>query len=111
VPLILWTRPGSADKDGVYGRKSALDNRGGILRARIEAFRKTHHAAGAAMVPQFRSGQTVRIFRGLLNKSGAEGEYKIVRQLPDNGSELQYRVKSDREPYERVVKESDLERV
>lgn len=62
------------------------------------------------MIPQFRSGQTVRIFRGLPNKSAAEGEYKVVRLLPDNGTELQYRVKSDREPYERVVKESDLEK-
>jgi len=64
------------------------------------------------MTPQFRSGQTVRLSRGgLPYKSAADGDYKIVRQLPDNGGEQQYRIKSVREPHERVVKESDLEKV
>jgi hypothetical protein len=62
------------------------------------------------MTYQFRSGQTVRLSRGLPYKSAADGDYKIVRPLPDNGGELQYRVKSEREPHERVVKESDLKR-
>ena len=65
---------------------------------------------GADMTPKFRSGQTVRLSRGLPYKSAAEGDYKVIRPLPDNGSELQYRIKSVREPHERVVKESDLER-
>ena len=63
------------------------------------------------MTSQFRSGQTVRLSRRLPYKSAAEGEYTIVRPLPDNGGEPQYRIKSVREPYERVVKESDLEKV
>ena len=63
------------------------------------------------MTTQFRSGQTVRLTRGLVQKSAADGEYKIVRQLPENGGEQQYRIKSVREPHERVVKESDLEKV
>jgi hypothetical protein len=46
--------------------------------------------------------------RGFPHRSAAEGDYKIVRQLPDDGGELQYRVKSVREPHERVVKESEL---
>lgn len=62
------------------------------------------------MTTPFRSGQTVRLSRSLLHKSAA-GEYKIVRQLPDDGGEQQYRIKSAREPHERVVKESDLERI
>jgi hypothetical protein len=63
------------------------------------------------MTSRFRSGQTVRISRGLLHKSAAGGEYKIVRQLPESSGEQQYRIKSEREPHERVVKESDLEKV
>jgi hypothetical protein len=62
------------------------------------------------MTHQFRSGQMVRLCRGLPYRSAAEGDYKIVRQLPDSGGELQYRIKSMREPHERVVKESDLEK-
>jgi hypothetical protein len=53
----------------------------------------------------------VRLSRNLPAKTGAGGDYKIVRQLPDSGGELQYRIKSEREPHERVVKESDLEKI
>ncbi len=63
------------------------------------------------MTQRFRSGQTVRLCRGFPHKSAAEGEYKVVRQLPDGGGEVQYRIKSLREPHDRVVKESELERV
>ena len=59
---------------------------------------------------QFRTGQTVRLCRSPY-RSGATGEYKIVRRLPGDGGEVEYRVKSLNEPYERVVKESDLERI
>jgi hypothetical protein len=60
------------------------------------------------MTHRFRSGQTVRFSRSFPHKAAAEGDYKIIRQLPDNGGELQYRIKSVREPHERVAKESDL---
>jgi hypothetical protein len=62
------------------------------------------------MAHQFRSGQTVRLCRSSRFGVAAEGDYEIVRQLPDNGGERQYRIKSVREPHERVVGESDLER-
>jgi hypothetical protein len=67
---------------------------------------------GADMTQQFKSGQTVHLRRSLIHRSAADGDYKIVRQLPDSegGGELQYRIKSVREPHERVVKESDLEK-
>jgi len=61
------------------------------------------------MTHQFQPGQTVRLCRSLSHRSAAEGDYKIIRWLPDTGGELQYRIKSVREPHERVVKESDLE--
>jgi hypothetical protein len=61
------------------------------------------------MTQRFRSGQAVRLRRGLL-RSAANGDYKVVRPLPDGGGEMQYRIKSVREPHERVVNESDLEK-
>jgi hypothetical protein len=61
------------------------------------------------MMHQFRAGQTVRLVRSPL-RAAAEGEFKVVRPLPDDGGETQYRIKSVREPHERVVKESDLRR-
>jgi len=63
------------------------------------------------MTHRYRPGQTVRVRRGLSRASAAPGDYKIVRPLPDSGGELEYRVKSMREAHERVVKESDLERI
>jgi len=61
------------------------------------------------MSPQFRAGQTVRLMRSSL-RSAADGDFKVVRPLPDDGGEAQYRIKSVREPHERVVRESDLRR-
>jgi len=59
---------------------------------------------------RFRLGQKVQITRGFPYRNSAEGPYEIVRQLPDSGGELHYRIKSAREPHERVVKESELEK-
>lgn len=61
------------------------------------------------MSQEFRLGQTVRLCQSP-QRSAARGEYKIVRKLPQNGQEREYRIKSALEPHERVVKESDLER-
>jgi hypothetical protein len=61
------------------------------------------------MSAQFRAGQTVRLMRSWL-RSAEDGEFRVVRPLPDDGGEPQYRIKSAREPHERVVKESDLRR-
>ena len=61
------------------------------------------------MSDRFRMGQTVRLVRSSL-RTAADGEFKIVRSLPDDGGETQYRIKSVREPHDRVVKESDLRR-
>jgi hypothetical protein len=61
------------------------------------------------MSNRFRSGQTVHLVRSSL-RTAADGEFKIIRSLPDDGGETQYRIKSVREPHDRVVKESDLRR-
>ena len=61
------------------------------------------------MSNQYRPGQTVRLVRSSL-RSAADGEFKIVRPLPDDGGETQYRIKSLRVPHDRVVKESDLQK-
>ena len=37
--------------------------------------------------------------------------FRITRLLPDDGAEFQYRIKSDQDGFERVVKESALEKI
>ena len=61
------------------------------------------------MSGRYSSGQIVHLVRSSL-RTAADGEFKIVRPLPDDGGETQYRIKSAREPHDRVVKESDLRR-
>jgi hypothetical protein len=46
----------------------------------------------------------------MLGRGGATGVYEVVRLLPTEGDEQQYRIKSMTEPHERVAKQSQLER-
>jgi hypothetical protein len=59
---------------------------------------------------KFGIGQVVRLVAGPFERTAASGSYKIVGQLPGDGSEFSYRVKSTSEPHERVVRESQLTR-
>ncbi len=63
------------------------------------------------MPHRFSIGQTVRLSRDFHYRQVAKGEYEVVRQLPDERGEYQYRIKSTIENYERVVDESDLDAV
>jgi hypothetical protein len=55
-------------------------------------------------------GQTVRYTAGPLNRGSAAGTFKIVKLMPPDGDEHQYRIKSVEEAFERVAKESQLDR-
>ena len=57
---------------------------------------------------KYMPGQTVRYIAGPLNR-GAAGSFQIVRLLPFDGDEHQYRIKSLDEAFERVAKESQLD--
>jgi hypothetical protein len=39
----------------------------------------------------------------------AAGLYEVLALLPERDGEFQYRIKSEREPYQRIVKELELE--
>lgn len=55
---------------------------------------------------KYRRGQRVNFARGFT--AAAEGVYEIIALLPHNGSNFSYRIKSGREPYERVAREDQL---
>lgn len=59
---------------------------------------------------KFTMGQTVRYIAGPLNRATADGSFKIVKLLPLEGDEYQYRIKNTEEAFERVAKESQLDR-
>jgi len=58
---------------------------------------------------KFQVGQTVFYTSSPISRPGATGSYKVVRLLPSDGEDYQYRIKNPGEAFERVAKESQLE--
>ena len=58
---------------------------------------------------KFKVGQMVH-YSGSYPSSWREGVFKIMQLLPPQGGDYQYRIKSANEPYDRVVRESELDR-
>ena len=59
---------------------------------------------------KFTVGQALQYSPGLGEDSKSKGSYKVVRQLPETGNILQYRIKSEMNGQERVVREDQVER-
>jgi hypothetical protein len=55
-------------------------------------------------------GQTVRFSPDRQQAATVRGQFKVVRLLPEAASVLQYRVKSQVDGHERVVREDQLAR-
>ena len=58
---------------------------------------------------KFQVGQAVFYTSSPISRPGASGSYKVVRLLPSDGEDYQYRIKNPGEAFERVAKESQLE--
>ena len=62
----------------------------------------------AVKVHKYDVGQVVNFMPGALTLETSLGLYEIVRHLPPEGPDNQYRVKSVKDGHERVVRESQL---
>ena len=60
---------------------------------------------------KFTVGQSVQFSPAAIDTAAARGNYTIVRLLPSETRDLQYRVKSATDGHERVVRESQLARL
>jgi hypothetical protein len=60
---------------------------------------------------KYNVGQVVQLLPGPYERQAARGSYTIIRQLPRESGEFEYRIKSVLEPHERVAKESQLARL
>ena len=58
---------------------------------------------------KFRVGETVLYTSSPITRPGASGTYKVVKLLPSDGDDYQYRIKNSGEAFERVAKESQLD--
>jgi len=56
---------------------------------------------------KFQIGETVYV-RPTISRNVPGGAYAVTKQLPHNGREFEYRIKSASEEHERVVRESEL---
>jgi hypothetical protein len=61
-----------------------------------------------ALKHKFPVGATVYFTASNVSRPAATGTYEIIRQLPTEGDDCQYRIKSSIEAFERVAKESQL---
>jgi len=58
---------------------------------------------------KFSVGQNVT-YTGSFGSSGVSGSFRVVKLLPFEGDEYRYRIKSAGEAFERVARESQLDR-
>ena len=61
-----------------------------------------------ALKHKFPIGATVHFTASNVSRPAATGTYEIIRLLPTDGDDCQYRIKSSTEAFERVAKESQL---
>ena len=68
----------------------------------------------APVVPErghrYRVGETVYYTSPSFGRAAASGSYTVVKLLPSEGDDYQYRIKSSGEAFERVAKESQLDK-
>lgn len=57
---------------------------------------------------KFVVGETVYFTASNVARPAASGTYEVIRLLPTDGDDYQYRIKSSTEAFERVAKESQL---
>ncbi|MCA1453513.1 hypothetical protein I6F35_09830 [Bradyrhizobium sp. BRP22] len=61
-----------------------------------------------ALKHKYSVGEIVYFTASNVSRPAASGTYQVVRLLPTDGDDCQYRIKSSTEAFERVAKESQL---
>jgi hypothetical protein len=61
-----------------------------------------------ALKHKFGVGESVYFTPSNVARPAASGTYEVIRLLPTDGDDCQYRIKSSTEAFERVAKESQL---
>jgi hypothetical protein len=61
-----------------------------------------------ALKHKYDVGATVYFTASNIARPAASGTYEVIRLLPTEGDDCQYRIKSVNEAFERVAKESQL---
>jgi hypothetical protein len=62
-----------------------------------------------ALKHKYNVGETVYFTASNVARPAASGTYEVIRLLPTDGDDYQYRIKNSTEAFERVAKESQLD--
>ena len=62
-----------------------------------------------ALKHKYNVGETVYFTASNVARPAASGTYEVIRLLPTDGDDCQYRIKNSIEAFERVAKESQLD--
>ena len=60
---------------------------------------------------RYQVGEVVYYTSPSFGRTAASGNYTVVKLLPSEGDDYQYRIKSSGEAFERVAKESQLDKL
>jgi hypothetical protein len=86
-----------------HGRSFQLGRRCGTVRAA-----GISRGMEKALKHKFVVGETVYFTASNVARPAASGTYEVIRLLPTDGDDCQYRIKNSTEAFERVAKESQL---
>lgn len=91
----------------VFSRKPTIEivRRPKVWAIRFEVMKVCVHEH------KFKVGQSASFTSGRFGRGGTNGIYTITHFLPPEGDHYQYRIKNANEPHERVVKESQMDRI
>lgn len=114
----------SARSSSSRGLRSKAAGKASRVSARTPAPKSANHIIVTASPPvaplapppivvrshKYKVGEVVYYTSPSFGRAAATGSYTVVKQLPSEGDDYQYRIKSSGEAFERVAKESQLDR-
>jgi hypothetical protein len=112
-PVGKATRPTSATaiRAPSIAPKSALKSAAKMIRTPSPPVQPVAGHEITIMAHKYRVGETVYYTSPTFGRAAATGSYTVVKLLPSEGDDYQYRIKSSGEAFERVAKESQLDRI
>jgi len=90
--------------------KSAVKSAAKMIRTPSPPVQPVDGHEISIMAHKYRVGETVYYTSPTFGRAAASGSYTVVKLLPSEGDDYQYRIKSSGEAFERVAKESQLDR-
>jgi hypothetical protein len=89
----------------LYRRQMSVHGGAGGARAMLPKFCRER----SVQAHKYIVGDVVYFTSGMIGRANGSGSYQVVRLLPPDGEEFQYRIKKADDAYERVAKESQLD--